>query len=182
MIWSGVLPRALLDAWRRTGLTGRLGVGVAAIILFTLAWDQLAGAMDAAVRWPVTGLVAAVGWARVGILMRPMFVLFLLGLAFDSVSHAPFGVFPLVFLGTYALLASAGLMLGGEMDPLTGSVLPYLGLAAGFVMLWLFASVIVADLVDPLPLIFAWLTSSALYFLFEGLFDLDSFKASARGG
>jgi len=182
VIWTSFIPSPLLDTWRRTALTGRLAVGVLAILAFTLLWDQLAGVFEPRVRWPLTGLVAAAGWARLGLSVRPMVVLVVIGFAFDAVSGAPFGVYPLVFLSTYALMATASLVMGGEMDPLTGAVLPYIGMAVGFFVLWVFASIIVSAPIDPLPLVWGWLASSALFLLFEGLFDLQSFKTTATGG
>ncbi|MEM7766118.1 MAG: hypothetical protein AAF253_01360 [Pseudomonadota bacterium] len=182
MIWSNFLPRGVVEGWRVTGLNVRLGVGVASIVLFTILWDLLGNSVSLGVAWPITGLVAAVGWARLGLSVRPMVVLMLIGFAFDSVSLAPFGVHPLVFLSTYALLASIGLVIGGEMDPLTGSVLPYLGIATGVALLWIFASVIVSGPVEALPLLFAGGMTALFYLVFEGLFDLDSARTSAKGG
>ncbi|MEO1785910.1 MAG: hypothetical protein AAFR41_02690 [Pseudomonadota bacterium] len=182
MIWSSLFPNAVLQTWRRTGLTGRLATGLLAIIVFTLVWDALANMVDARIRWPLTGLAAAAGWARLGLSIRPMLVLMIVGFAFDSVSGAPFGVFPLVFLSTYAVLASTSLLLGSEMDPVTGSILPFLGMGFGVFVLWVFASVIASAPINPIPLLIAWVTSCVFYALFEGLFDLHSFKTSATSG
>jgi len=182
MTWSGLLPRAVTTTWRGTGLNGRLGTGIVALVLFTLAWDAMAGLVDLPVGWPVIGLVAAAGWARLGLSVRPMAVLMLLGFVFDGATLAPFGVFPVVFLTSYALLASAGLVMGGEMDPLTNTLLPFVGIGAGFAVLWGFASVLAAGPVELLPLLVDWAVCCLLYTLFEGLFDLESAKTAAKGG
>ncbi len=176
------LPQQLTDAWRGTGLNGRLGAGVLVLAVLTFLWDMAAGLVDLPVAWPVLGFVAAAGWARLGLSVRPMTVLMLLGLVADSVVLAPFGVFPLAYLTAYALLASAGLVMGGEADPLTGRLLPMIGMAAGLLVIWAFASVLTSGAAARLPLVFDWAACCLLYLAFEGVFDLESAKTAAKGG
>lgn len=180
MILENALPRPVKDTWQRTGLTGRLGTGLVVIILLTLAWDQMSSAFNTRLPWPMLGLVAAVGWARIGLSIRPMLALLVLGLIIDSVSQAPFGVFPIVFLSTYWLLTMAGSVLGAEVDPVLGSVFPFVGLACGYLLLWISASVIVSAPVDVAPLLMGWVLSSIVYAVFEGVFDLDSLMIASR--
>ncbi|MEM0985825.1 MAG: hypothetical protein AAGJ32_06230 [Pseudomonadota bacterium] len=181
MMGSAFIPRPLADAWRGTGLTGRLAVGLLFILAFTLLWERAGDVFGSAMPWPLTGLVAAAGWARLGLSIRPMATLVLLGFAFDAVTLAPFGVFPIVFLTTYAMLAFSGVVIGGEMDPLTGTLLPHIGIAAGVIVLWVFASMLAVGPAEVLPLLLVWILCSLLYLLFEGLFDLESAKTAATG-
>lgn len=167
------LTEPFLAQWRRAGPNVRLLLGTAlaaAIILVGLTPRSLFG-IDLA--WPYAGLAAAVGWARVGLSIRPMLALCLLGLLQDLTSMAPLGCFVIVNLITYGLYAAMAGALDTAHDPVLARLLPYLSLLAGIVMLWLVAYMLASQTVALLPLLGAWLTTSLLYPLVQPLLQLN---------
>ena len=162
-------------------MNGRVGLGLLIVLVVTyfevrdwslLGWD---------ITWPIAALVAAVGWGRFNLAVRPTLAIIVLGLLYDAMSHAPFGTFPLIFLATYVLVrtVSQGIFGAERIDPVTEWVLPYLMLALGSLLVWVIASIVVSAPVDAVPLMGGWVTACVMYFCLEGLFDLKNAKTRA---
>ncbi len=169
---SGI-TQSLLMQWRMAGPNTRLVIGttlISAIMLFGLTPRSLFGAELA---WPYAALAGAVGWARVGLSIRPMLVLCALGLLQDLISMAPLGCFMMVNLVTYGLYAAMAGALDTAHDPVLARLLPYVSLLAGVIAVWLIASALADHAVSLLPLIGVWLTTSVFYLLTQPVFNLN---------
>ena len=125
------------------------------------------------IAWPYAALAAAVGWARVGLSIRPMLVLCAIGLLSDLTGMAPLGFFVMVNLITYALHAAMIEALDTAHDPVLARLLPYFSLLAGMVTVWLVAYVLTSHAVSFLPLLGAWVTTSLLYTILQPVLDLN---------
>lgn len=163
----------VLMHWQMAGPNTRLMLGtslVVVIMLFGLTPRTVFG-MDLA--WPYAALVAAVGWARVGLSIRPMLVLCALGFLQDLVSMAPLGCFVMVNLITYGLYTVMAGALDTAHDPVLARLLPFVSLLAGVMSVWLIASTLADHAVSLLPLIGVWITTALLYVALQPVFDLN---------
>lgn len=168
--------------WRRTGQSQRLVIGTALVLgiwLGGLTPRSLAG-IDIA--WPYAFLCAAVGWSRIGVSIRPMLVLVLLGLLQDLFMTAPLGAHTIVALATYGAHAAAGNMLDLDNDPLVARLLPFGSLGLGLALVWLLATVSAGHAVSLAPLILAGVTTVLLYLVIEPVLDLRVRSSASRQG
>lgn len=159
--------------WHMAGPNTRLVIGtilIVAIMLFGLTPRSI---FEQELAWPYAALIGAVGWARVGLSIRPMLVLCALGLLQDLISMAPLGCFMMVNLMTYGLYAAMVGALDTEHDPVLARLLPFVSLLAGIISVWLIASALADHAVSLLPLIGVWLTTSVIYALLQPVFDLN---------
>ncbi|MEO0817210.1 MAG: hypothetical protein AAFX86_07855 [Pseudomonadota bacterium] len=158
--------------WDRTGPTARLGYGM--IIVVALWWIGLDTVVVAGVQipWPIGLLVAAMGWARVGLAMRPMLALIALSLLFDLGANAPFGSYMIVALTTYGVHAAAESALDLEHDPVLQGVLPFLSLFAGLLVLWTLASVGAGHFARLAPLVLTGFATALVFGALAPVFHL----------
>ena len=172
----------LLRFWQRSGPTSRLLIGT--LIAVLIWWIGLRGVslFGFEPAWPLVLLCAAVGWGRVGLAVRPMAALVILGLLQDVSATAPFGSYAIVALVTYGFHAAVGSALDFDRDPILSSVRPFISLAVGFALLWFMASNSAGHAVAGWPLFATGLTTAIAYGLLRGLFDLGERPVSAGGG
>jgi hypothetical protein len=173
MIVRRSLARALLLHWRTTGPNSRLFLGASLIIIVMIMGLMPRALFGLDIAWPYGALAAAVGWARVGLSIRPMLVLCLIGFISDLAGMAPLGFFVMVNLITYGLHAFMIEALDTAHDPVLARLLPYVSLLAGLVTVWLVAYVLTSHAVSFLPLLGAWITTSLLYTIIQPVLDLN---------
>lgn len=172
---------ALRRSWRRTGPNGRLGTGLLVVLALWFAGLVYSGMALPEIAWPSVVLVAAVGWSRVGLALRPMVALVLLGLLQDLAHAAPLGSYVMVALCTYWFHAALERALDLDRDPMLATLAPFISLAAGIVMIWIIASSIAGHAAAVLPLILTGLTSALTYTLIHPLLDLQSRPGELAG-
>jgi len=133
-------PSVIVRTWQRMGPSSRLAVG--ALLMVAVWWFGLRGAslFGIAPPWPMVTLCAAVGWGRVGLAIRPMLDLVVLGLLQDVSAAAPFGSYAIVGLATYGFHAAVGSAVDFDRDPILSSVRPFVSLGVGMALLWFVAS------------------------------------------
>ncbi len=168
--------------WQRTGPNARLLIGVIMIVSIMLIGQSPRFVFGIEIAWPYAALAGGIGWARVGLSIRPMLALALLGLLQDILSMAPLGCFMIVNLVTYGLHAGAADSLDTERDPVLGQLLPHVSLLAGFIAVWIIASGLADTAVPLLPLMLSWLTTSLVYILIQPILDLDRRPGEFAGG
>ncbi|MEM9738304.1 MAG: hypothetical protein AAF829_00410 [Pseudomonadota bacterium] len=167
--------------WRGTGPNTRLALGIGAVVLLWwlgLGRIEVAGVL---LPWPVGLLLAAMGWARVGLAMRPMLALVSLSILFDLGSNAPIGSYMIVALITYGVHAAAESALDLEHDPLMRSMLPFVSLFAGLMVLWVLASASTGQLARLSSLVFSGMATALAFGLLAPLFHLR-IRPGARVG
>lgn len=168
-------------SWNRTGPTSRLIVGFVLIGLvgyFGLTPKTLFGAQ---LIWPYAALWGAVGWASVGLSMRPMLLLCVLGVAQDVSFDGPIAVFWLVNLATYGVAAMLSETFDVEADPLMGVIVAAIAMGVGFLLLWVLASGTADHVVRLWPLMQAWALTLLTFLPVAALFRLGS-RPGERGG
>lgn len=175
--WRGSAART----WRRTGPNGRLVIGV--LIVITIWWIGLdtVSVAGITVPWPLGLLVAAMGWARVGLSMRPMITLVVLSFLFDLSANAPFGSYAIVALATYGVHAAAESALDLENDPLAKSLLPFVSLLAGLMVLWVLASSSAGYVARLTPLLLTGIATALAYGALSHVFHLRA-RPGVRAG
>lgn len=158
--------------WRGRGGNTRLGVGILAVlILWWISLDTVV-LFGVEVPWPIGLLVAAMGWARVGLSMRPMASLVALSVLFDLGVNAPIGSYLIVALVTYGVHAAAGSALDLEHDPFLNGILPFVSLVAGLFVLWILASASAGHATRLAPIVSAGLATAVAYSVLAPLFHL----------
>lgn len=158
--------------WRATGPNWRLAAGAA--VVFALWWTGLDTVVVAGIQipWPIGLLVAAMGWARVGLSMRPMLALVALSILFDLGYNAPFGSYMIAALATYGVQAAAESALDLDYDPLMQGVLPFVSLFAGLVVLWILAGASAGHLAPFTPLALSGIATAIAFSVLAPVFHL----------
>lgn len=167
--------------WSQTGPTLRLVVGVCLIAVIGLVGLTEKTLFGVAVPWPHAALWGAVGWGAVGLSLRPMAALTLLGFAQDIAFVAPLGCFVLVNLSIYGLSAAVSESIDPETDPLISWLAPVALIAAGFFALWIIASSVADHAVQVWPLLLAYFSTAGLYFVVGGVFRLGRAPGEPAG-
>ena len=168
-LWSGLGPSLRL-------FVGFLIVGL--VGFFGLTEKSLFGI---ALPWPHAALWAAVGWGMVGLSLRPMLALVLLGLFQDVAFVAPLGCFVLVNLAVYGMSAAIVDAIDPDTDPVLSWLVPIGLIGIGFIGLWIIASSVADHAVQVWPLLLAYLSTAGLYFFVSGLFRLGRAPGEAAG-
>jgi len=158
--------------WSRTGPNARLVFGAFVIAVIGLVGQTPKSVFGFELIWPHAALLGAAGWGMAGLSLRPMLILMALGLAQDIGLEAPLGCFVLVNLAGYGLSAMAAETLELENDPMLAIIVPALVLAASFLILWLISSAVAGYPVTFRPLVGAYVTTLALWYVSARLFDL----------
>ncbi|MEL6245380.1 MAG: hypothetical protein AAFQ21_05785 [Pseudomonadota bacterium] len=169
------------SVWHRTGPTARLAVGLIAIGLVGLFGLTEKSLFGISAPWPHAALWGAVGWGAVGLSLRPMFALVLVGFAQDVAFTAPLGVFPLINLGVYALSAAVSDTYDIDTDPIMNWLAPLALFAIGFVALWVLASSVADHAVQMAPLALSFFSTAGVYFAVSGLFRLGRRPGETAG-
>lgn len=158
--------------WRATGPNWRLAAGVALVIVLWWAGLDTVVIAGVLVPWPIGLMVAAMGWARVGLAMRPMLALVGLSLLFDLGYNAPFGSYMIAALATYGVQAAAESALDLDYDPLMHGLLPFVSLFAGLFVLWILASASAGHLARFTPLALSGLATALAFTVLSPIFHL----------
>ncbi|MCI4645020.1 MAG: hypothetical protein MRY64_09575 [Hyphomonadaceae bacterium] len=178
----GRLQRIAMS-WRRTGANTRLAVGAILVIagwFASLSPFRLAG-MD--LPWPLMILVAAVGWSRAGLYMRPVFLLIVLSLLFDISTSAPFGSYMLVALSAYGVQVMAQSALDMDNGAVLETAIPFFSLATGILALWGLASASSGYAIKILPIMMIGFATALAYVLTAPVFNLRTrYGGRAVGG
>lgn len=170
-------------SWRRTGPGRRLLAGLGALLLIWFLGLIQTGLTGLSLPWPFVLLVAAVGWSRRGLSLRPMMAIVVLGLAQDLSHAAPFGSFAIAGLATYALHAGIIRSLDVERDPVLSAAMPFLSLTAGVILIWIVASNVAGHAAELATLAASWLATLLLYAIVHPMLDLNTRSGTmARGG
>jgi len=169
-------------SWQRAGPTPRLLAGTLVVIAIGFAGLSPRSVMGVELAWPYGGLCAAIGWSRIGLSLRPMAMLVMLGLAQDISFNAPLGCFAIVNLMTYGVHAAASETLELERDLVMARLVSLAGLAFGFFVVWLIASALSGQAARVMPLLAAWVSSVLTYALIHPVFDLRSSSIAREGG
>lgn len=169
---SRPLSRKRKTLWSQSGPTPRMAFGAAMIVLVGVLGMTPKAIFGLSVAWPFAALWGAIGWGRVGLSLRPMFLLVLFGLAQDIISNAPLGCFVIVNLGVYALSAAIAEHTEGMRDPFVAIVAPVVLLLAAFLLVWLFASLAGNQAVRAAPLLAAFFVTGVSYAIAQQMYDL----------
>ncbi|MEM1105850.1 MAG: hypothetical protein AAGH87_05620 [Pseudomonadota bacterium] len=179
------IDRARLEVarwWRARTAPARLGFGTLLVVLFWAADLGQLSVLGFDVPWPIGLLLAAMGWARVGLAMRPMATLVGLSFLFDLGANAPFGSYMLVALSTYGVHAAAEAALDLDYDPLLKTLLPFVSLCVGLLALWGLASVATGHIVQLTPLVISGGATALAYAALAPVFHLRGRPGAALGG
>lgn len=158
--------------WGQTGPTVRLLTGTVVAVAIGVAGLTPKTLFGTELVWPYAAMVAAIGWGRSGLAFRPMLILILLGVAQDVSADAPLGTFGFINLAAFGLSAFIARLFDRERSPFITTVAPILIYAAGFSLVWLFASFTSGHLVQMSPLIKAFTVTYILHIIAAPVFDL----------
>ena len=166
-IWHHVLR-----SWSRSNPISRLVIGA---ILVVIVWfvgltPWAIGGFE--LPWPILLLVAAVGWSRIGLFMRPVFALVLLSLLYDIAAAAPLGSYMIVALSAYGVQVLAQSALDTEQGAVMETAIPFLALATGMAILWVIASASSGYPMRILPFLTSGLATAIAYMVLAPAFNL----------
>ncbi|MAN74597.1 MAG: hypothetical protein CME84_10980 [Henriciella sp.] len=167
--------------WAETGPTSRFLIGtliVAAIGLVGLTPKTL---FNTELVWPYATFVAAVGWGRSGLGLRPMAVLILFGFAQDVSAYAPLGCFGFINLATFGASSAIARAFDRDRNPLISTIAPVVLYAVAFLLVWLFASFSGNHLVQLAPLVNVFVVTYILHILIAPVFDLGRMVGPLTG-
>ncbi|MEM7661074.1 MAG: hypothetical protein AAF292_02400 [Pseudomonadota bacterium] len=160
------------SSWQRTNSGAQLLVGViliAVVGLFGLTRKSMFGIE---LIWPYAAMWGAVGWASVGLSLRPMVILVAFGLAQDVSFNAPLGSFVLVNLSTYALSAALRETFDVDSDPVRALFAAAAAMGCGTFVLWVLASSTADQVVQLVPLLAVYAVTLILFVPVAGAFRL----------
>lgn len=173
--------RWLERQWRRSGANTRLAIGAGVVVAVWLLSLSPRMVLGIEIALPLALLCAAVGWARVGLSVRPMIGLVVLGLLHDISTGAPLASFGVAALCTYGFQAAAGGALDVENDPVLRRVLPLFSLSLGTALIWVIASSAIGHPTRIAPLAWTLLSSLVFYTLVTDIFNLRQRPGAAAG-
>ena len=169
---SRLSPKRKKSLWSQSGPTPRLLFGafvIATIGLLGLTPKEFFGL---SIAWPYAALWGAVGWGRVGLALRPMFILIVFGLVQDVTFHAPLGCFVMLNLIAYGASAAIAEAFDVMNEPLIAILSPILLFTGAFLTLWLMASALEDHPVRMVPLIASLMTTGLVFAVAHKIFDL----------
>jgi len=94
--------------WSRVSPSSRMWFGFLLIAVVGLLGQTPKSIFSVQIIWPYAALWGAVGWASVGLSLRPMLLLCVLGVAQDISFEGPIAVFWIMNLATYGVAALYG--------------------------------------------------------------------------
>lgn len=169
------------SSWSRTGPTARMLIGVMVICLVGYLGQTPKTLLGVQLVWPHAALWAAVGWASVGLSIRPMLILCALGVAQDVSFDGPIAVFWMVNLVTYGCAAMLSQSFDVEDDPLMALMVAAVSISAGFFLLWLLASSTADHAVRVWPLLQEGVITLLFFLPVAGLFRLGGLPGQRAG-
>lgn len=169
------------SSWQRTRPSARLLFGVLLISIVGLAGLTPKSIMGVQLLWPYAALWGAVGWASVGLSLRPMIILAGFGIAQDVMSVAPLGSFLLINLVTYAIAATLSETFDVEGDAARAFMVSSVSMAGGFIILWMLASSTADHVVGLAPILGVYLLTLLLFVPLAGLFRLGGRPGEKAG-
>ena len=158
--------------WSKIPPTYRMLIGFALIAFVGLMGQTPKSIFGIQIIWPHAALWAAVGWASVGLSLRPMLLLCLLGLAQDVSFNGPLAVFWLVNLSAYGVAAWLSETLDADKDPVQALAVAAVAMTVAFLVLWLLASGTANHAVRFIPRLQEWLVTLLLFLPIAPLFRL----------
>ena len=167
--------------WSKVSPTYRMLIGFAVIAAIGLIGQTPKSIFGIQIVWPHAALWAAVGWASVGMSVRPMILLCLLGLAQDVSFNGPLAVFWIVNLSAYGVAVWASKNFDADKDPVQALLVAAVSMAAAFFVLWILASATANHAVRIIPRFQEWLITLLLFLPIAPLFRLGS-RPGERGG
>ena len=167
--------------WGETGPTSRFLIGTGLVALIGLVGLTPKTLFGTELVWPYASLVAAVGWGRSGLGFRPMVVLVLFGFAQDVSAYAPLGCFGFINLATFGASSMIARAFDRDRAPLITTLAPIVLYAAGFLLVWLFASFSGNHLIQVSPLMNVFVVTYILHILTAPIFDLGRRVGSLAG-
>lgn len=167
--------------WSKVPPTYRMLIGFAVIAAIGLIGQTPKSIFGFQIVWPHAALWAAVGWASVGMSLRPMLLLCVLGLAQDVSFNGPLAVFWLVNLSAYGSAAWLSGTFDVENDPIQRLMVASVSMAVAFLTLWLLASATANHAVRFLPRIQEWLVTLLLFLPIAPLFSLGGRPGNRAG-
>ena len=170
------------SSWQRTRPSARLLVGIMIITLVGLSGLTRKSLFGVEMIWPYAALWGAVGWASVGLAVRPMIVLAGFGIAQDVSFNAPIGSFVLVNLSTYAVAATLSETFDVESDPVRALLVSSVSMAAGIFVLWMLSGGVTEQVALLAPLVSVYLLTLILFVPLGGLFRLGARPGETLGG
>lgn len=126
--------------WSKVSPTYRMLIGFFLVGVVGLIGQTPKSIFGIELIWPYAALWASVGWASVGLSVRPMLLLCLLGIFQDISFDGPIAVFWIVNLSAYGMAAWFGEIFDVETDPVQALMVAAVAMATGFFVLWLLAS------------------------------------------
>ncbi|MEQ8558796.1 MAG: hypothetical protein RIB03_10815 [Henriciella sp.] len=172
---------ALGRIWGETGPTSRLIAGTALVLAIGLVGLTPKSIFGTELTWPYAALIAAVGWGRSGLALRPMVILMLFGVAQDVSAYAPLGCFGFINLTAFGLSALVHRSFDRERAPVITTLAPIVIYAFAFALVWLFASFNSNHIVQLTPLIQAYVVTYVLHMIVAPVFDLGRRAAVLTG-
>ncbi|MEO1474815.1 MAG: hypothetical protein AAFS13_00410 [Pseudomonadota bacterium] len=160
------------SSWQRTHPSAQLLAGVMAIAVVGLFGLTRKSLLGVELIWPYAALWGAVGWASVGLSLRPMVILVAFGIAQDVSFNAPLGSFVLVNLSAYAVSAALREALDVDSEPVRALFAAAAAMGAGIFVLWVLASSTADQVVQLAPLLTIYAVTLILYVPFAGVFRL----------
>jgi len=158
--------------WARAGLRTRLLIGAILVAVIGLAGLTPNSLFSLNVSWPYAAFIAAAGWGRSGLAFSPMVILLTFGFIQDETSFAPLGMFGLLNIIILGFSAWLHQTFDTERSPVLSYGLPILVIVAGFIMLWIFASIVSSYPVRIVPILGALLSTICVHMIAAPVFDL----------
>ena len=174
-------PSGFGRIWAEAGPTSRLLAGTLLVIAIGLVGLTPKSVFGTELIWPYAALIAAMGWGRSGLAFRPMIVLMLLGVVQDVTAYAPLGCFGFINLTAFGMSALIHYHFDRDRSPIITTLSPILVYAAGFALVWLFASFNSNHMVQLSPLVSAYAVTYALHIVIAPVFDLGRRAGTMAG-
>ncbi|MGB3624346.1 MAG: hypothetical protein WA989_00860 [Henriciella sp.] len=167
--------------WGEAGPTSRLVIGTVLVVIIGLAGLNPQTLFGNELVWPYASLVAAIGWGRSGLALRPMAILVILGVAQDVSAYAPLGCFGFINLSVFGLSAGISRTFDRERAPIITIIAPVVLYSFAFSLVWLLASFASGHVVQMSPLISAFVVTYFLHMLVAPVFNLGRRIAPLTG-
>ncbi len=181
MVGRDATGRRRKTLWSQTGPSGRLAFGAAVISVVSLIGLTPRSLLGVEIPWPYAALWGAIGWARVGLSIRPILILSIFGVMQDIITNAPMGVFATINLTVYGLSALIARHTDGMKDAAVAVLAPAVLLLLAFMAVWSFASLTGGRSVPAGPIFTVMLVTGGIYALTAEIFNLGRRPGEAPG-